>query len=133
MPQVPPTNIRNVALVGHGGSGKTTLAEALLHSAGCISRVGRVEDGSTVSDFEPEEQRHRISVSVALVPFEWQGHHINILDCPGYADFASGQVQLDTISSGGGQIAFPVPEPGTAFLMPAGLLLFAFALRRRFA
>jgi len=89
MPQVPPTNIRNVALVGHGGSGKTTLAEALLHCAGCISRVGRVEDGSTVSDFEPEEQRHRISVSVALVPFEWQGHRINVLDCPGYADFAS--------------------------------------------
>lgn len=85
----PPTNVRNVALVGHGGSGKTTLAEALLYCAGAITRCGRVEDGTTVSDFEPEEHKRQISVSVALLPFEWHGHKINVLDCPGYADFAT--------------------------------------------
>ena len=89
MSHVPPAKIRNVALVGHGGAGKSTLAEALLHCAGAINRVGRVEDGSTVSDFEPEEHRHRISISVSLVPLEWHEHRINVLDCPGYADFAS--------------------------------------------
>ncbi len=85
----PPAQVRNVALVGHGGSGKTTLAEALLHCAGAINRVGRVEDGTTVTDFEPEEHKHHISVSVSLAPFEWHGHKINVLDCPGYADFAT--------------------------------------------
>jgi elongation factor G len=85
----PPAKVRNVALVGHGGSGKTTLAESLLHCAGAITRCGRVEDGTTVSDFEPEEHKRQISVSVALVPFEWHGHKINVLDCPGYADFSS--------------------------------------------
>jgi len=84
----PPAKVRNVALVGHGGSGKTTLAESLLHCAGAITRCGRVEDGTTVSDFEPEEHKRQISVSVALVPFEWHDHKINVLDCPGYADFA---------------------------------------------
>jgi elongation factor G len=84
----PPAKIRNVALVGHGGAGKTTLTEALLHRAGAIGRTGRVEDGSTVTDFEPEEQKRNLSVGVALAPFEWEDHKINILDCPGYADFA---------------------------------------------
>ena len=83
-----PAKIRNVALVGHGGSGKTTLTEALLHRAGAIGRPGRVEDGSTVTDFDPEEQKRALSVSVALAPFEWEDHKINVLDCPGYADFA---------------------------------------------
>jgi elongation factor G len=80
--------IRNVALVGHGGAGKTSLAEALLFCAGAITRKGRVEDGTTTCDFEPEEVKRRISVSVALAPFEWQDHKVNLLDCPGYADFA---------------------------------------------
>jgi elongation factor G len=84
----PPAAIRNVALVGHGGAGKTTLTEALLHCAGAIGRPGRVEDGSTVSDFEPEEQKRALSISVSVAPIEWEGHKINILDCPGYADFA---------------------------------------------
>src|SRR3954462_15807962 len=79
--------IRNVALVGHGGAGKTSLAEALLLVAGAIPRLGRVEDGSTVLDFDPEEQRRRISVSLALAPFELDGHKVNLLDAPGYADF----------------------------------------------
>jgi elongation factor G len=79
--------IRNVALVGHGGAGKTSLAEALLLVGGAIPRLGRVEDGSTVLDFDPEEQRRRISVSLALAPFELEGVKVNLLDAPGYADF----------------------------------------------
>ncbi len=89
MQQVPPERIRNVALVGHGGGGKTTLAEALLYRGGVVSRVGRVEDGTTVCDFEPEEQEKLFSLSLALAPFEWKGHKINLIDTPGYADFES--------------------------------------------
>jgi elongation factor G len=84
-----PANIRNVAFVGHGGSGKTTLTEALLHCSGAISRAGRVEDASTLTDFEPEEQKRGLSVSVGVAPIEWEGHKINVLDSPGYADFAA--------------------------------------------
>src|SRR5437667_2522243 len=85
----PPAKIRNVALVGHGGAGKTTLAEALLYCSGAVNRLGRVEDGTTTTDFDPEEVKRQISVSVALAPVEFQGHKINLLDCPGYADFAT--------------------------------------------
>lgn len=87
MKHVTPDKIRNVALVGHNGSGKTTLAEALLFTAGAIGRMGRVEDGTTVCDFDPEEQRRQQSLSLALAPFEWKGHKINLIDTPGYADF----------------------------------------------
>ena len=83
----PSAKIRNVALVGHGGSGKTSLAEALLFVAGAIPRLGRVEDGNTVCDFDPEEERRGISVSMALAPFEHDGLKVNVLDTPGYADF----------------------------------------------
>jgi len=83
----PSAKIRNVALVGHGGSGKTTLAEALLHVAGVTQRMGRVEDGTTASDFDPEEHKRGISVGLSVLPFEYEGHKINLLDCPGYADF----------------------------------------------
>ncbi len=83
----PMERIRNVALVGHGGSGKTSLAEGLLFTTGAIPRLGRVEDGSTVTDFDPEEARRRISVSLALAPFELDGHKVNLIDTPGYADF----------------------------------------------
>ncbi len=82
-----PDRIRNVALVGHGGAGKTSLAEALLLEAGAISRFGRVEDGAAVCDFDPEEQKRGISISLALAPFEWKGHKVNLIDTPGYADF----------------------------------------------
>ena len=81
--------IRNVALVGHGGAGKTTLTEALLHLSGAIGRPGRVEDAATVTDFEPEEHKRGLSISAALAPIEWEGHKINLIDAPGYADFAA--------------------------------------------
>jgi elongation factor G len=83
----PSAKIRNVALVGHGNAGKTTLAEALLFSNGITQRMGRVEDGNTVSDFDPEEHKRGISTNLSILPFEYDGFKINILDCPGYADF----------------------------------------------
>jgi elongation factor G len=79
--------IRNVSLVGHSGAGKTTLAEALLAEAGVVARPGRVEDGTTVTDTEPEAQRRGISVALALAPFEWKGHKVNLIDTPGDPDF----------------------------------------------
>jgi elongation factor G len=86
---VPSAKIRNVVLVGHGGAGKTTLAEALLVSCGALNRAGRVEDGTTVSDFEPEEVKRHISVSLAMAPVEVGDFRINVIDTPGYADFAA--------------------------------------------
>jgi len=80
-------DIRNVLLVGHGGAGKTTLLEALLFASGGITRMGTVEDGNTVSDHDPDEQRRGISVSLAMTPIEWKGVKINALDAPGTADF----------------------------------------------
>ena len=87
MNTVPSAKIRNVALIGHGGAGKTTLAEALLTVGGALSRPGRTEDGTTVCDFEPEEIKRRISVSLALAPFLYEDCKINVIDTPGYADF----------------------------------------------
>jgi len=80
-------HLRNVVLLGHGSSGKTSLAEAMLYSSGVINRMGRVEEGTTVSDYDEEERQRHISLNLALVPVEWQGHKVNILDTPGYTDF----------------------------------------------
>ncbi|MEV7544480.1 elongation factor G-like protein EF-G2 [Streptomyces sp. NPDC089915] len=82
-----PDSVRNVVLVGHSGAGKTTLVEALALTAGAVNRAGRVEDGGTVSDYDEIEQRRQRSVQLSLVPVEWAGIKINILDTPGYADF----------------------------------------------
>lgn len=87
MKSYPVDRIRNVILVGHQGAGKTSLAEAMLFAAGAVNRTGRVEDGNTVTDFDPDEVKRQISVSLALAPIEWHDHKINILDAPGYADF----------------------------------------------
>src|SRR5579875_1634190 len=87
MRSFPPAKIRNVVLVGHGGSGKTSLAEALLFCSGAVTRQGRVEDGTTTTDFDPEAVKRKISVSLGVAPFEWRGHKINLIDTPGYADF----------------------------------------------
>ncbi|MFJ1810388.1 MULTISPECIES: elongation factor G-like protein EF-G2 [unclassified Streptomyces] len=82
-----PASVRNVVLVGHCGSGKTTLVEALALTAGAVNRAGRVEDGGTVSDYDEIEHRQQRSVQLSLVPVEWDGIKINVLDTPGYADF----------------------------------------------
>jgi len=82
-----PDAIRNVGLFSHMGLGKTTLAEAMLFNAGAINRMGRVDEGTTVSDYDPDEHRRTMSVQVSLLPIEWKEHKINVLDTPGYADF----------------------------------------------
>ncbi|WP_019928372.1 elongation factor G-like protein EF-G2 [Nocardia sp. BMG111209] len=82
-----PADIRNVALVGHSGSGKTTLVEALAVATGAVLRAGRVEDGTSVSDYDDIEQRQHRSVQLSVVPLGWDGIKINLLDTPGYADF----------------------------------------------
>ena len=84
--------IRNVVLLGHGGAGKTSLVEAMAYLSGITSRMGKVSDKNTVSDYGKEEQSRGISVSTSLVPIEWEGYKINILDTPGYFDFV-GEVE----------------------------------------
>ena len=84
--------IRNVVLLGHGGSGKTTLAEAMAYLAGMTNRLGRVEDGNTVSDFDKEEIKRHFSVSTTLIPVPWDKVKVNVLDTPGYFDFV-GEVE----------------------------------------
>ncbi|MCK5429795.1 MAG: elongation factor G, partial [Anaerolineales bacterium] len=80
-------HIRNVALASHSSSGKTMLTEAFLHFTGATTRLGRIEDSSTVADFEEEEHRRGLSLSTAIVPVEYKDHKINFLDTPGYTDF----------------------------------------------
>jgi elongation factor G len=87
MKQYTTEDLRNVGLFGHGGSGKTSLSEALLYTAKVIDRMGKVENGNTTSDYEPEEIKRGISLSLSLLPLEWKGKKINIIDTPGYADF----------------------------------------------
>ena len=84
--------IRNVVLLGHGGSGKTSLVEAMAYVSGAISRMGKVTDGNTISDFDKEEQKRKFSISTTLVPIEWEKAKINVLDTPGYFDFV-GEVE----------------------------------------
>lgn len=79
--------IRNIVLIGHGSSGKTTLAESMLFNTGVLTRRGRVEDGTTVADWDEEAIRRRISVMAAVVPCEYKGVKINVLDTPGFIDF----------------------------------------------
>ena len=85
-------NIRNICLLGHGGNGKTSLAESMLYFTGATLRLGKTTDGSTVCDFDPEEVRRQFSISTAVAPVEYKGCKINVLDTPGFFDF-SGEVQ----------------------------------------
>ena len=87
MPNFPTERIRNIVLLSHSGAGKTILAEAMLHAAKVTNRLGRVEDGTTASDFEPEERKRGGSVSAAVMNVPWNGAKINVIDTPGYADY----------------------------------------------
>jgi elongation factor G len=88
MKQFQPQNIRNVVLLAHSGAGKTSLSEAILFTAGEITRLGRVNAGSTTSDYEPDEIKRQISISLSLLPCQWRDNKINFVDTPGYSDFA---------------------------------------------
>lgn len=87
MKSYPTEQIRNVALIGHSGAGKTILAEAMLYASDAIPRMGRIEDASTVCDYDPEETKKGVTVSMALAPLEWKGFKVNIIDTPGSPDF----------------------------------------------
>jgi len=91
MASVAPERIRNVAVTGHGGSGKTTLVETLLHLVGATTRLGKVDDGTSILDTDPEEHKRRITINMALASFTQEGTKINLLDTPGFADFAGDQ------------------------------------------
>jgi len=80
-------NIRNVVLLSHSGAGKTSASEAMLFSTGAIKRLGKVDDGTTTSDYDPDEVKRQISISLSLLPCEWKGAKLNLIDTPGYSDF----------------------------------------------
>jgi len=80
-------NIRNLALLSHNSAGKTSLSEAILFNAKVINRLGKVDDGSSTSDYDPAEQKRNISISLSILPYEWQKTKINLIDTPGYPDF----------------------------------------------
>ncbi len=90
MKQYHAKNILNIAIAGHGGSGKTSLAEAMLFLSGASDRLGKVNDGNTVLDFDPEEIRRKTSVAAAVAPLEWKNYKINLIDAPGLFDFEGG-------------------------------------------
>ncbi|HSO12652.1 MAG TPA: elongation factor G, partial [Anaerolineales bacterium] len=92
--------LRNVALVSHGGAGKTMLAEAFLHATGATTRLGKVEDGTTVSDYDDEEHRRKISLYSSVIPVEHRDHKINIIDAPGYTDFVGEMISALSVADG---------------------------------
>lgn len=94
--------IRNVVLLGHGGSGKTSLVEAMAYLSGITSRMGKVADKNTISDYDKEEQKRQFSINTSVVPIEWDGYKINIMDTPGYFDFV-GEVE-EAVSAAGAAI-----------------------------
>jgi elongation factor G len=92
--------LRNIALVSHGGAGKTMLAEAFLHAAGATTRLGKVEDETTISDYDEEEHRRKISLYSSVIPVEHRDHKINIIDAPGYTDFVGEAISALSVSDG---------------------------------
>ena len=90
--------IRNVALVSHGGAGKTMLTESFLYVTGATTRLGKVEDETTVSDYDDEEHRRKISIYSSVVPIEHRDHKINIIDAPGYTDFVDEMISAMSVA-----------------------------------
>ena len=97
----PPHAIRNICLLGHGGNGKTTLVESFLRTTGVIDRLGKTSDGNTVSDYDPEEIKRQISISASVIPVEYNGCKINVLDTPGNFDFAGEVVECLSVADAG--------------------------------
>jgi elongation factor G len=92
--------LRNIALVSHGGAGKTMMAEAFLHFSGATTRLGNVEDGTTVSDYDEEENRRKISIYTSVIPVEHREHKVNVLDAPGYTDFVGEVISALSVADG---------------------------------
>ena len=92
--------IRNIALASHSSSGKTMLTEAFLHFTGATTRLGKIEDGTTTSDFEDEEKRRGISLSTSVIPVEYSNTKINLLDTPGYTDFVGEVISALRVADG---------------------------------
>ena len=92
--------LRNIALVSHGGAGKTMLAESFLHATGAITRLGKVEDGTTVSDYDDEEHRRKISIYASVIPIEHRDHKINVIDAPGFTDFVGEIISALSVADG---------------------------------
>src|SRR4030095_7627920 len=90
MPAAEPGKIRNVAVTGHRGTGKSSLVEAMLYQAGAVNRLGTVESGTTTSDWDEDEQRRQMSLASSLCHLEWQGRKINVIEHPGGAGLAGG-------------------------------------------
>src|SRR5436305_13534276 len=100
MPAVEPGKIRNVAVVGHRGTGKTSLVEAMLFQSGGVNRLGTVESGTTVSDWEDEEHKRQMTLSATVCHADWQGRKINLLDTPGDAGFQGDAIAALTVADG---------------------------------
>lgn len=110
---IPVDKKRNIALIGHGGAGKTILAEAALRTAGVINRMGTIEDGNTISDHDPEEIKRQYSIHSCVLPFDYNGYHISMVDCPGYLAFVG-----DMVSSLEAMDAAIIVVSGTAGVEP---------------
>ena len=89
--------LRNICVLAHSNAGKTSLCEAMLNKAGVIERMGRTEDGNTVSDYDSEEIKRKISVNTSVIPIEWNNTKINLLDTPGTADFVGEQIEAASV------------------------------------
>jgi elongation factor G len=87
MPKYAPSDIRNIALCGHGGSGKTTLADTLLNETGTVKKLASVDDGTSICDFDEEEKAHKYTIEASVIHFEHGGKLFNVIDTPGYPDF----------------------------------------------
>ena len=92
--------LRNVALVSHGGAGKTMLAESFLHATKATTRLGKIDDGTTVSDYDDEEHRRKISIYSSVLPIEHKDYKINVIDAPGYTDFVGESVSALSVADG---------------------------------
>lgn len=114
-------SIRNIAVLGHGGEGKTTLTEAMLFNAGLLDRMGKVDDGTTVSDYDTEETKRHISISTSVAPFEWNGSKVNLVDAPGFFDFYGEVYEAMTLADSAivvcGAVAGPVVGTEKAMAM----------------